>query len=103
MQGLQMTWPHGIVSMALRPLLKPFLQAGHMRLEVSPSFAGLDESEDVLKVIGIRVLRDKGCVDVGEEPGQNGWSLTAVVAALVELGVRDGTQKDGRDGFEDYE
>ena len=32
--GLQMTWPQGMVSMAFRPLERPFLQAGQMRVRL---------------------------------------------------------------------
>ena len=57
--GLHMTWPQGMVSMAFRPLERPFLQEGQIRTGVVDLSEETEEGDlDVLKVTGIRVLRD---------------------------------------------
>ena len=50
-----------MVRTALIVLLRPLLQAGQMRDGDSEADVGLESEEDVLKVIGTRDLRDKGC------------------------------------------
>ena len=66
--GLQMTCPQGMVSMAFKPLERPFLQAGQMRVRLvvlseEPDWEDLVEVEEgleVLKITGTRVLRERG-------------------------------------------
>ncbi len=62
---------------------------------------GLESGLEKLSVM--RIFRDKGCVEVGEEPGQRGKSFAVGVGLLVVVeGVRAGTQKEGSVVFEDY-
>lgn len=57
MHGLQSTWPHGMVSIALSVFERPFLQAGQINV------GGSVEGElrcAVEKVMEIRDLRENG-------------------------------------------
>lgn len=65
------------------------------------------EASGVEKVIGMRVFRERGCGEVGEEPGQREWSFGVLeegvfVVVVVVEGVSAGTQKEGRVGLEDW-
>lgn len=94
--------------MALEAADKPFLQDGQMKEADEPCGGGsacvdldLEEMDwGVLKVTGTRVLRDNGWGDSGSEAGHTGESFCGFQAAPSELGVRDGTQKDGSVGLE---
>jgi hypothetical protein len=93
-----------MVSIALTPFLRALLQAGQMRCGPSSEDDAclLEAVVEVLKCTGIRVLSERWWVEFSSEAGQNGWSLWAfAVWAVVEDGVSDGTQKDGREGLSD--
>ena len=104
-----MTWPQGMVSMALRPLERAFLQEGHIREGEGSEGEGLEDTlmvldDEVVKVTGIRVFSESGWGDVSEEAGQKGWSLGGFVddevCVVVKEGVKEGTQKEGSVGSE---
>lgn len=93
-----------MVSIALRPLQRAFLQEGHIR-EVGGSGDTPELVDDeMVKVTGMRVFSESGWGDVSDEAGQKGWSLGGFVAdevcVVVEEGVKEGTQKEGSVGLE---
>lgn len=69
-----------------------------MRVGVAGSEAGA--ALEVLKLTPTRVLSDSGCGEVDAQAGQMGVSLGGVAEWVLDvLGVREGTQKEGRVGF----
>ena len=52
----------------------------------------------VLNVTGTSVLSDNGCGALELDAGHIGESVCALAAPPSELGVKDGTQNDGRGG-----
>ena len=83
--------------------MRVLVQAGQMCLEagVEDSLSGALGSA-VENEIVMSVFRLRGWVEVGEEPGQRGWSLGGVVRCFwVVEGVSAGTQKEGRVALED--
>ena len=75
-QGLQRTWPHGLVRTAFTVLLRFLSHAGHMRLGASDEVAlGL-----VLKCIVTSNLSDKECLFSGVEAGHSGEILTGLAS-----------------------
>lgn len=73
-------------------------QEGQIRVGEAGSEAGA--ALEVLKLTLTRVLSDSGCEEVAAEAGQMGASLEwAADCELDVLGVRDGTQKEGRVGL----
>ena len=90
--------------MALTPFFRALLQAGHIRFAVSSAegLGPLNVDVEVLNLTGMSDLSESGCGEVSDEAGQNGCSLTLFATfEVVEDGVSDGTQKEGRDGFAD--
>lgn len=105
-QGLQSTCPQGIARRALEALVRVLVQAGQWSLGFSVSVVlVVGFVSEVEKLIVMRVFRLRGWVEVGEEPGQRGWSFVGVGEGfwvVVEVdGVRAGTQKEGRVALED--
>lgn len=99
-QGLQRTWPQGMVSIALRVFERPFLHAGQISVD------GLAEEEVVSEVVNLietRDLRDRGCAVDDDEDGHKGESLATFGKEFVDFdeGVREGTQNEGSVGLED--
>ena len=93
---------------ALEALVRVLVQAGQWRLGLSLSVVLVAVFvPGVENLTVMRVLRDRGWVEVGEEPGQTGWSLAGVEEGFCEVevdvdGVRAGTQKEGSVALEDY-
>ena len=71
-----------------------------MSIAVLSLFKVVSESE-VVKDTEIRVFRLREWGVEGEEEGQTGCRALGAEAGL-EVGVREGTQKEGRLGLEDY-
>lgn len=99
-QGLQRTWPQGMLSIALRVFERPFLHAG--QTSVDESAEGV--ASEVVNLIETRDLRDRGCSIDDDEDGHKGESLAALGEGFVvfEEGVREGTQNEGSVGLEDW-
>lgn len=99
-QGLQRTWPQGMVSIALRVFESPFLHAGQTSVDGSEE----EVASEVVNLIETRDFRDRGCTIDDDEDGHKGESLAALCMEFVvfEEGVREGTQNDGRVGLEDW-
>lgn len=56
-----------------------------------------DESLLFVNVMGVSVLRERGCVFFSEDAGHTGDRFTALADTLPFVeGVREGTQKEGR-------
>ena len=89
-----------MVNIALRVLVRAFLQAGHKNVG---AFAECPADSAVVKLIEINVLRERGWTSVDDEAGQKGKSLVGLDEFLVVVGVRDGTQNEGRVGLDDYD
>lgn len=96
-----------MVSIALEAADNAFLQDGQMKdafESCGDGFIcvalGLEEIDcGVLNVTETSVFRDRRWGDFGSEAGQTGESFCGFEAALSELGVREGTQKDGSVGL----
>lgn len=77
--------------------MRPLLQAGH--ISVKSSREELDSA--VLNFIETRLLSARGWLSGGEEAGHIGESFAGRSEELWLLdGVKEGTQNDGRTGFE---
>lgn len=96
-QGLQITWPQGIVSIALRVFERPFLHAGQTSVEE-------EVASEVVNFMETRDFRDRECTIDDDEDGHKGESLAALCIEFVDFeeGVREGTQNDGSIGLEDW-
>lgn len=99
-QGLQRTWPQGMVSIALRVFERPFLHAGQISVDGSTEEGVPSE---VVNFMETRDLRDRGCASDDDEDGHKGESFPALGKefAVFEDGVREGTQNEGSVGLED--
>jgi hypothetical protein len=95
--GLQRTWPHGTATTAFDELESAFRHAGQERTRAFVCGSGSS-----VKLIVVRIFRDMGCGEASLEDGQSGLSLGALIiawftfVAVVESGVWDGTQNEGR-------
>jgi hypothetical protein len=95
--GLQRTCPHGTASTALEELERAFRHEGHDRTRAFVCGSGSS-----VKIMLVKVFNEIECGDASLEDGQRGFNLGALVmvwvalVAVVESGVWDGTQKEGR-------
>ena len=91
----QRTWPHGLARTALERLLRPLLQAGHIR-DGSP----VPLSFSAAKRTVIRLFNEYRCFVDGVDAGQIGCSLLGfsfacvVVVTFDELVSIPGIQKE---------
>lgn len=70
------------------------MQAGQTKAGAS---VAVEESLLFEKVMGTRVLRDRGCVFFSDEAGHMGDSFKDLFGTFPFVeGVREGTQKEGR-------
>lgn len=97
-QGLQSTCPHGIASTALVALVSALRQLGQLRTG-SP----LLESFSSMKLRVVRVFNEYSCGLSSEDPGHIGFNFAVLATmcresllAVLESGVCEGTQKEGR-------
>jgi hypothetical protein len=96
-QGLQRTWPHGTASTAFEEFERALRHEGQERMG-----AFVFGSGSSVKFITVKVFRDRLCGEASLEDGQSGFSFGGFImvcvafVAVLESGVWDGTQKEGR-------
>lgn len=79
---------------ALSPLVNPFLQLGHIRVDPPP-----ESAFSSVKCTSIRVLSEYSCRDSLVDPGHIGASFRLVLVSFSMAGVSEGIQNEGKKDF----